>query len=333
VSPPYFAWVFAPLSLLPYPLAFLLMVQVSALGLLLTLRVFVRDLKLESSALRLGWFALQYYPTLEWLLNGQMTGLWLTVYVWVFLLLRRGRDEFAGLVLGCLACKPQLALGLAVALLAARRWRALAFAFLSTIAWLGLGVLTLPKAMLAYVHHGKALVSLVRDVGYHTAGLHGSFEFATLLLDGVSPRLAALAGVLLILALLGALVLIWLRTPWQPKSRGWELSMAATFALGTIASPHLYNYDLMLLMLPLFIAMANFSVVRDVPLDQGPVLVTTALLWALGLIGPTLSIIQQQVTLRVFGFSAALQLGVVGTVLWAFLVWKASSHSLSARRV
>jgi hypothetical protein len=324
VSPPYFAYVFAPLSLLPYGAAFVVFVVLSALALFATLGVFTRDLYPQSSASRLCLMALGYYPTFEWLLNGQMTGLWLTLYLWVFLLLRRGRDVGAGLALGLLVCKPQLALGIGMALLGARRFRTLLAALLSGGACVGLGFATLPDAMFAYAKHGQSLLSLVRDPSYNTAALHGSFEVATLLLDGASPKLALVAGVCLTLFLLFVLGAAWSRTPFQPGTRAFDLRMAATFALAVIASPHLYNYDLMLLMLPLFICAARLSGARGLPLDGGPLLCATALVWALGLLGPVLSLAQQALSTRLLGFSAALQLGFLAIALWAHLAWKAS---------
>jgi glycosyl transferase family 87 len=324
VSPPYFAYLFAPLSLLPYRAAFALFIVLSAVALFATLGVFTRELYPKSTAIRLCFVALQYYPTLEWLLNGQMTGLWLTLHLWVFLLLRRERDGAAGLALGLLVCKPQLALGIAAALLGARRFRALFAALLSGGACVALGFATVPDAMLAYAQHGQSLVSLVRDRGYNTAGLHGSFEFATLLFDGASPTLALVAGVCLTLLLLFVIGAAWARAEWRAGTRAFDLRMAATFALAVIASPHLYNYDLMLLMLPLFVSAARLSGARGLPLDGGPILCATALVWALGLLGPALTVAQQALSTRLLGFSSALQLGFLAVALWAHLAWRAS---------
>ena len=81
---------------------------------------------------------------------------------------------------------------------------------------------------------------------------------------------------------------------------------------------------LMLLMLPLFIGAARLSGARGLPLDGGPLLCATALVWALGLLGPALSLAQQALSTRLLGFSAALQLGFLAVVLWAYLAWKAS---------
>jgi hypothetical protein len=320
VSPPYFAWLFVPLARLPYVWAFVVTVCMSLLLLAVSLHALSRALPRSLPVLTLLWIGMQFFPSLEWVLNGQMTGLWLSVLVLTFVLLRGGRDLSAGLLLGLFACKPQLALGLGVALLCARRFRALAGAALVSLSLVALGLLTAPEAMRAYLQGSGALVALVRDRGYHTMGLSGSFEFSTLLLDGVSPMLAAGLGVLLMLALLGWIAALWLKTRWEPGSKAWDLRMATTFALSVIASPHLYNYDLALLLLPLFIVAATLSPKTGVPLDGGPLLVLTAAIWALGMIGPLITAIEQHVTRALFGFPIAMQLGVVAIGGWCVVL-------------
>jgi hypothetical protein len=329
VSPPYFAWLFAPVSALPYVAAYFVFVVLSVLGLFFAFRGLDRALGVSRAfapssaflrrapALFMFWIAIQYYPTFQWLLNGQITGLWLALSCAVFLLLRRERDFSAGLVLGLFACKPPLAIGLCVALSAARRVRALAGAALSGSALIALGLLTQRDAMRAYLEHGSELVELVRGRGYNTAGLHGSFELATLLLDGISHRLATVAGAAIALLVSAWIAALWWRAPYRPATRAWDLRMAATLAIGVIASPHLYVYDLMLLTLPLFIALAHVPSERGLPLGGGSLLGLTALVWALGLVGPVLTVFQQELTRGLLGFSIALQLGAVVIVLWA----------------
>jgi hypothetical protein len=320
VSPPYFAWLFVPLARLPYVWAFFALELASLLLLWFSLRALSRTVPGSSSAARMVWIGAQFYPSLEWLLDGQMTGFWLSVLVLVFVLLRRGDDLSAGLLLGCFACKPQLALGLAVALLCARRFRALSGAAATSLSLLALGFIATPQAMQAYFRSSGAMVALVRDRGYHTMGLSGSFEFGTLLFDGISGKLAALLGLLWMLALLGWIAALWLETRWEPGARAWDLRMATTLGLGLIASPHLYNYDLMLLLLPLFIATASLPGKNGVPLEGGSLLVLTAVIWALGLVGPLFTALEQEVTRRLFGFPSALQLGVVAIAAWCFLL-------------
>ena len=317
VSPPFFAWLFAPLSLLPYALAYVCFVAVSAGVVTLAFRALGRGLGDGLPASRKWWVALQYYPTLQWLLNGQMTGLWLSALIFVFLLLRERRDGAAGAVLGLFVCKPTLAFGLAAALLVARRFRALALASITAAGLVALGFLTVPAAMKAYLHSGGALVSFVHSEGYRVVGLHGSFEFATLLLSGFSHRLAFAVGAALCAIVVASAAALWLRVDWRPSSREWDLRMAATFAFGVIASPHLFVYDLTLLVLPLFILASRISSTdRGLPLDGGPVLRATALVWACGLVGPVLSLVQDHVTRTLLGFPAIVQLGVPAVLMW-----------------
>jgi hypothetical protein len=320
VSPPYFAWFFSPLSLLPYPVAYVVFVAFSVTIVTVAFRALTRTLGLHQSTARTWWVVLQYYPTLQWLLNGQITGLWLSVFIFVFLSLRAGRDARAGLALGLFACKPTLALGLAMALLVARRWVTLSCAVLTTTALLAVGFVTVPAAMREYLDRGPALVSFVRESGYHLAGLHGSFEFATLLLDGFSRRLASVAGLLVCGALVAAAGSQWLRAEWNAGSRIWDLRMTVTLALGVIASPHLYGYDLALLALPLWIVAARTSSTSGLPLDGGPVLRASAFVWALGLLGPALALAQEHLTRRILGVAAIVQLGVLAIIVWAMRV-------------
>jgi hypothetical protein len=324
VSPPYFAWFFAPLAALPYVAALLVWALGSLLLVWLAFRALGRDLGLTTAPARMLWLGVQYFPTLHWLLNGQITGLWLTLFTVVFLLLRRGRDVGAGLLLGCLACKPPLALGILVALCAGRRYRAVAAALASVSIFVLLGFATMPQAMHSYLERSGELVALVRGKGYNTAGLHGSFEFATLLFDGISPQFASVVGVALALGLLALIAALWWRSPWLPGTARWDVRMAATLALGLIASPHLFLYDLAVLLLPLFILRAHYPERDGLPLDGHPLLLLVAVVWALGLLGPALTVFQQVASSWLFGVSVALQPGVVAI---------AAAALLTARRV
>jgi hypothetical protein len=333
VSPPYFAWLFAPFARLPYLLSLTAFLALSVAALWAAFRALQRELALGSSALWLLLIATQYYPTLHWFLNGQITGVWLSVLTAAFLLLRQRRDTLAGFTLSLFACKPTLALGLAVALLVAGRVRTLLAAALGGSLFVGLGFLTVPEAMRGYIQSGGALVALVRSQGYNTAGLHGSFEFATLLLDGLSPRLASAFGVLVALGFSALIARIWWRKPWQPGTRAWDLAMAATFALGVILSPHLFVYDLMLLLLPLFILFRHFPRQGGLPLSGGKLLGLVALNWGLSLLGPVLTVAQQEATRHLFGVACAIQLGVVTILLAALAVAREAERLPSPSRV
>jgi hypothetical protein len=331
LSPPYFAWFFAPFTALSYSVAFALFTLLGALLLVGSLHCLSRELG-ALSTFALSTAAIQFFPTIEWFSDGQTTGLWLLLYAIVFVALRRGRESMAGLALGLFACKPQLALGLAVALLAARRWKVLLVAATASGALVSIGLVTLPSEMSRYVARGSAVLAFIRSPAYLSHGLVGALEVPVLLLGGISRLVGDAVGFALTLGLLLVVFRAWARpSVWQPGSVEWDLRMAATFALGVIASPHVYNYDLALLVVPLFIAACRLPrhPDRSRPLDGGPILVTTAAVWALSLVGPLLTKLEQEITKRYLGFPVALQLGFFAVALWGWLVLRSFDEARS----
>jgi len=320
VSPPFFAWLFAPLAALPFPLAYAVFTIASLALCGAAFSSLRKCLGSAWSTRSMLWAAAQFYPTLHSLIIGQTTALWLSVFVWVFVRLRQGRDAEAGLLLGLLVCKPPLAIGLAVGLLAARRFRTLAFAALSGGALLASGFALMPLLMLRYLHAGPKLISFVRDAGYPVAGLVGSFEFGTLLFDGVSRPLGAAVGFALLAGLLLAIASFWIRAPWLPSSRAWDLRMAATLALGVIASPHLFSYDLMLLVLPFLIVLFRFPSRSELPLGDARLLELSAAIWLLAFAMPLLSGMQRVLSQQALGFIVVVQLIVPLVAYWALTV-------------
>lgn len=319
VSPPYAAWLFAPFARLPYAgaLAVFLTLQLIAFG--VSLGALARELGRGVRPWVVGWGMLQFFPTLAWLIQGQSSGLWLLLLSWIFIHLRRGNDGAAGVLLGLFALKPQIALALALSLLAAGRWRALASAAAVALTFIGAGMFWMPSAMHAYVGSATELLDFVRSSEVPTEGLFGSFEVFTLLLDGVSRRAAAVAGAMASMFLLGAVFVFWRRAEWRPASKTWDLHMAATLACGLIASPHLYTYDLMLLVLPLSILLQRLRGMHPkLPLDGGRVLLATGMVWVLVSLAPLLNQAQALASKRWFGFPMALQVGSLAVLFWAY---------------
>jgi hypothetical protein len=77
----------------------------------------------------------------------------------------------------------------------------------------------------------------------------------------------------------------------------------------------------MLLLLPFFIVWHLYSDgTGGRPLDGGPLLAVSAIVWAFGLLGPALTVGQQTLTRWAFGRPFALQVGVVAILGWAWLV-------------
>ena len=299
VSPPYWALFFGPFGALPYPAA---LAAFWALSFAL-LGLNVRALSAELPALdalgppgRRMALAIGFFPCLFSFLNGQTSMLLLTPLTLFFVLLRRGEDLWAGLVLGLLAVKPQLAFGPVLLLLGAGRWRALSGAALSASAWLALGTALLPQAMADYVAVAPELFAFLRQEDYETWGQTSLYGFVTLLLDPVWHDGGTWLGNGAIALSAAALLRAAHRLPWAPGSARWDLSMAALLGLGLLASPHLFLYDVSLFLLPLGIVTARLAGERDdALLDGGPVLAVTALLAAGVFVGPYLTLGVQNV--------------------------------------
>jgi len=139
LSPPMVAWLAAPLALFPYPVAF---------GIWAVLTVLAFALALAWAGVSSGsslWIAVLGALTPWWVLHavilGQVVPLVAVGVVLGWRLLRHKRDIAAGIALTLLLLKPNTAVLVPVARLAARRYRALA-------SWLAIGAIV---ALIAFV--------------------------------------------------------------------------------------------------------------------------------------------------------------------------------------
>ena len=154
------------------------------------------------------------------------------------------RPILAGAALGGLACKPQLAVCVPVALLAARRWRALAACgasalTLAVLSWavLGAGVW---RGFLGNAGNARADIETIAIKWPKMQSLFGAIKLAG---GGVGPAYAA-QGVLSVLAVA---TLAWV----AGRRPGARLEVAALTTAALLFTPFLYDYDLALLAVPL----------------------------------------------------------------------------------
>ncbi len=235
--PPPFLLLCLPLALLPYGVA-------AALWLALTGAAYVAAMR---AMLPRGWpaalVALAFPAVLLNAEHGQNGALSAALLGVAALQLDR-RPRLAGLCLGLLCVKPQLALLVVPALLAAGRVRALAWAALtigaaSLAAWLALGGAAW-RGFLANVALARAVLE-AGLVGYPK--MASSFAAARLLGAGAAAAYAVQAFVAA--AALAAVLLVTRRRP----GAGPEIAVLATAAC--LATPFLLDYDLMVLAVPL----------------------------------------------------------------------------------
>lgn len=148
--PPYYAYPYAALSVLPFRAAFLVhaLLLIVALWLAIQLAAPLLPRLLASTDRKIAALAvlLASYPMLRSVLGGQNTPLTLLLIVAVWRFAEDERDLAAGLALSALLYKPQFGLPLLVFVVVARRWRIVkwwafgaAGLYLAGAAMLGLG--------------------------------------------------------------------------------------------------------------------------------------------------------------------------------------------------
>lgn len=234
--PPPFLLICLPLALTPYLGA--LAAWLAATGTLcwLTLRRW-----LDRSVSMLAAFA--FPATFSTLGHGQNAFLSTALFGAGGLMLAR-RPFIAGLCLGALVFKPHLGLLIPVALLAGRQWRAIAGAAVAVLGLAGLSLLVLgidawrgflDVSALARAALEQGLLGPAKMVSVFAAIRlwHGSVWLAYSL-QGVAA-LAAAAGVAMVFS----------------RQRASPAAGAALVAAAPLASPYLFDYDLMLSAIPM----------------------------------------------------------------------------------
>lgn len=256
--PPFEALLFLPFTYLCYHAAYILWTLVS-LGLLVYAARLIESRTKVSLAvsqyasvhadfgLALVIF-LTFGPATTCLLIGQDSMLTIFIYTVTFVLLKRGRDFQAGCVLACGLFKFQFIVPFVVILLLRRKWSFLkGFAAIATLLVL---VSTLVSGFQALVGYPRFLLA---DRTYQqVAGFEPEYmpNIRGLLYLATNRRVPTpVFGVLV--AALSALALWWAARNWRDEHFG--LSFSAAVIATLLASYHLYNYDLTLILLPIAI--------------------------------------------------------------------------------
>ena len=234
--PPTFLLLVAPFAFLPYLAAFTAFVASSA-------AVWYAALRKAIGRLGAGWLVAAFPGLWVCVAHGQ-NGLLTAALAGGSLLLLRRRPVLAGVLLGLLVIKPQLAVLFAVALIAARAWRTMLVAAGTALAFLGVSVAVFgPGSLLAWFD-SLQLARMATEGGYLPWHKMPS-TFAMLRLLGASVEWSYLVHGLVSLAAAAAVWLVWRRAD-SLQLRGAVL-MAATFLL----NPYAFDYDLVWLAFPI----------------------------------------------------------------------------------
>lgn len=248
--PPVFLAVFAPFTLPPPPIGFLLW---TVANLLLAVPV-ARNLASHFPANQrrmMTALLLLFYPFGMALFVGQMVVVLLFAFWKGYLALERGDDLRAGAWFGLLLMKPQYAAVLLLVLLVKRRWSAIAGATAS-----GFGLLVTSLAVggldgvIAYVR------MILIDYPNYSGGLaispQGMISWRGLVLN-MEPDVSKIPGLVLtaVLSLISLVVLaiIW-RGAWNPRVARFHNQMLATMLVSLLVAYHSQVHGAVLLMVP-----------------------------------------------------------------------------------
>ena len=213
---------------------------------------------------------LTFAPATTCLLIGQDSMLVIFIYTLAFILLKRGAEFQAGCVLACGLFKFQFIVPFVVIVLLRRRWSAV-------------GGFAVIAAFLVVVSTGvsglQAITGYPRFLFFDTAYREVSFfqpQFTAnirgFLYLFAGRRLPGSAFVVLVAAF--SALALWLAAKnWRDEQFG--LSFSAAVIATLLASYHLYNYDLTLLLLPIAIVCGELA--QGGRLLSGPVPLTGAL--------------------------------------------------------
>jgi hypothetical protein len=226
ISPPPVAWLAVPLTLLPFAVAYFVWsaLLLAALGWTWYLAApGTGRLRLLHLAAAIGWL-----PVIYGLQLGQ-PGMFVALSVaGCYALLRRDRPFWAGVALGALVLKPQLAFLVPAALLVSGRYRA----FWGSVVAIG------ALAVLAALVVGPEGISTYQQRLAFAAGVPVNRELTIAGLIGNVPVARAVQALLA----LWALVLVY-----RLRGRGHEWVFIPALVGGLVASPYLHLDDLVML--------------------------------------------------------------------------------------
>jgi hypothetical protein len=226
ISPPPVAWAALPLTLLPFQAAYAVWSALLLLALVWTWYLAAPGTgrpRLIHVAAALGWL-----PVIYGLQLGQ-PGLFVTLGVaGCYALLRADRPVWAGVALGALVLKPQLAFLIPAALLVSGRYRAFGGSVLA------IGLLALAAVLVV----GPGGVSAYEQRLSFAAGVPVNRELT----------IAPFVGNLTVARAVQAAIAIWsLALVYRFRRRGHEWLFVPALVGGIVASPYLHLDDLMMI--------------------------------------------------------------------------------------
>ncbi len=274
LNPPFFAAALVPLTTLPFAAAAGIFTALSGLALAAALFVLSRLGKLSPLAgLVFVLAVLASVPVHDTFLHGQTSFFLLLSWADGLLLLTRGRKFEAGLALGLLLLKPQLALLPVAFFLMRRDWSLLRGFAASGLSTLVVSVLVSGPGILgSYFHRLLEAGQWDERNGISTWGMFGWNAFVRATVGPGEEALSLTATIAL--CALTVFVCAWVLVPRFPvRSREFAAQYGVVAVASLLLSPHLYSQDLVIAVVPIFILLSVVGKPFDTPAWKS---------WALG---------------------------------------------------
>lgn len=235
--PPSFQLILAPLGWMPYLPAYITFISLTGL-LYLHLLWKIRP---HPTTLLLALGFVGFWVNALAGQNGFLTSL---LIGWALILIERS-PKLSGLLIGLLSFKPQLGLPIPLALLAGKRFTVFCYAAVASIA-LALASLSAfgPEPWLAFLKNIHTPVANLESGLIPMA--HMTSIFSALWITGLPPVVCYAAQALVALAANTVMIIVWKR-----NTASLELKAALMVLAMLLTTPHLFNYDMALIALPL----------------------------------------------------------------------------------
>jgi arabinofuranan 3-O-arabinosyltransferase len=235
--PPVFLLILMPLGLLPYLAAFLIWEALALSACLLVVYWIVRRPAAFALVLASPFGALDFRWAQTGFLRASLLG--------AALLVLETRPVLAGVLIGCLAFKPQFGILIPLALIAGKRWRAFTTAAMTTLFLTGLSILAFGIA--PWEAFTRGLFAQANDILRLGKANWGTVQTIYGLIRALGGG-AALAWIGQGCLTAAAAVLLWL--VWRSSAR-YPLKAALLSAASLVATPYAWSHDLTVLAIPI----------------------------------------------------------------------------------
>ena len=309
--PPQVSLLFVPLSQLSYAHALAIWWCCSALIYGICCYTFWRYCPaLRTAGLTVALAALAFPALFHLIAWGQTSALALACFTLMFLFLKTDREFLAGVALGCLAFKPQLAIAAAILFLSIRAWKVVVAAAISAAAQFSIGIAFYGfnpfQNWIAIMRNSPTLLPWLEPRPYQT---HCFRTFWSIIVPWSS-----LAAALYVVS--GIVVMALTLSVWK-RDVSLALRYSALLLATVLVSPHLTVYDLVILA-PAILLMADWLAThRSLPSGRwlAPALYLT---YVLPLLGP-------------LARWTHIQLSVIAMTALLYGIWRNSSSNPSFR--